>query len=73
MVTRFTQRATNRGEFRGIPPTGKRVEIQGTWMHRLAGSKIVEGRQWGVIDMLGLLEQLGATIEPPEQSALAAT
>ncbi len=59
VVTRFTWRGTHNGEFQGIPPTGKQVEMKGIWIHRLAGGKIVEGRQWGVMDMLGLLQQLG--------------
>jgi len=67
VVTRFTWRGTHQGEFRGIPPTGKQVETQGIWIHRLAGGRIVEGRQWGVVDMLGMLQQLGATIAPPAQ------
>ena len=68
VVTRFTWRATHRGEFRGIAPTGRQVEVQGLWIHRLTGGKIVEGKQWGVMDMLGLLEQLGVTIAPPAQN-----
>ena len=67
VVTRFTWRGTHQGEFQGIAPTGKQVEIKGIWIHRLAGDKIVEGRRWGVLDMLGLLQQLGATIAPPAQ------
>jgi predicted ester cyclase len=67
VVTRFTWRGTHQGEFQGISPTGKQVETKGIWIHRLAGGQIVEGRQWGVVDMLGLLQQLGATILPTVQ------
>lgn len=67
VVTRFSWRGTHRGEIWAIPPTGKQAEMQGIWIHRLAGGKIVEGGRWGVLDMLGLLQQLGATITPPAQ------
>ena len=59
MVTRYTVRATHQGEFGGIPPTGKQIEMKGIWIHRLAGGKIVEGRQWGLADVLGVYRQLG--------------
>ena len=42
------------------PPTGRRVELAGTWTHRLAGGRIVEGREWGQFDWDGLLRQFGA-------------
>ena len=67
VVTRFSWRGTHRGEIWGIPATGRQVEMQGIWIHRLAGGRIVEGRRWGVLDMLGLLQQIGATIVPPTQ------
>ncbi len=41
----------------GIPPTGKQVTMSGIAIYRLVDGKIVE--QWGVNDMLGLLQQLG--------------
>jgi steroid delta-isomerase-like uncharacterized protein len=59
VVTRFTWSGTHRGEFAGIPPTGRRVEMAGVWTHRLAGGRIVEGREWGRFDWDGLLRQLG--------------
>ena len=61
VVTRFTWRGTHRGEFMGVPPTGRRVEVGDIWIHRLAGGRIVEGRAWGQVDWLGLLQQLGAS------------
>lgn len=60
VVTRFTWRGTHRGAFMGVPPTGRRVEVGGIWIHRLEGGRIVEGREWGQVDWLGLLRQLGA-------------
>jgi hypothetical protein len=41
----------------GTPLTGKCMTVTGMWVVRIA-NKIAE--QWGVDDMLGLLQQLGA-------------
>jgi predicted ester cyclase len=54
--------ATHTGEFQGIPPTGKRIAVTGIWLDRLAGGKLVE--RWGVVDALGVLQQLGAIPAP---------
>ena len=55
---RWTGRGTHRGELRGIPPTGERVEAPGSVFYRIVGEKIVEFR--GQLDMMGLMQQLGA-------------
>jgi steroid delta-isomerase-like uncharacterized protein len=60
VVTRFTWSGTHQGEFEGIPPTGRRISVQGIWIHRLENGRIVEGRDWGQIDWLGLFRQLGS-------------
>jgi steroid delta-isomerase-like uncharacterized protein len=57
VVIRFTSTGTHRGEFAGIAPTGRKVQIQEVAIFRLANGKIVE--QWGMPDIHGLLEQLG--------------
>ena len=56
-------RGTHLGEFRGIPPTGKRVEWKVTAFRRVRDGKVVEG--WGSYEWLSVVEQLGATITPP--------
>ena len=63
VVTRFTWSGTHRGPFMGVPPTGRRVAVEGIWIHRLEGGRIVEGREWGQVDWLGLLRQLGAATD----------
>ena len=55
---------THLGEWRGIPPTGKRVEWMATCYRRVRDGKLVEG--WGTYDWLGVLEQLGASVTPPK-------
>jgi steroid delta-isomerase-like uncharacterized protein len=65
VVTRFTVRGTHHGTYMNIPPTGKSITVTGIWIHRLMDGRIVEGREWGEGDWLGLLQQLGATVTPP--------
>ncbi len=68
VVTRWTAIGTQTAELPGnppIPPTGKKINIQGIWIHRFAGGKIVES--WDVWDTLGMLQQIGA-IPAPEQA-----
>jgi steroid delta-isomerase-like uncharacterized protein len=59
---RATETATHEGEFMGIEPTGRKVEMEGNVIHRLEDGKVAE--TWAQFDMLGLLGQLGA-IELP--------
>ena len=54
---RATWTATHSGEFMGIPATGKRVTITGTYIDRIVNGKIA--RHEGDWDQLGLLQQLG--------------
>lgn len=65
VATRFTVRATHVEEFRGIPPTGERIEVTGTVIFRVTDGRLQEG--WWNWDTLGLMQQLGAI--PAEQLA----
>jgi len=56
VVTRFTSRGTNLGEFMGKPATGKRIEISEVCIHRIADGKIVE--LWVYPDVPRLQRQL---------------
>ena len=58
VAVRYTMTGTHRGEFAGIPPTGKAVVAQSMAFYRLADGQIVEER--AQLDMLGILQQLGA-------------
>ncbi|WP_367321302.1 ester cyclase [Streptomyces sp. HUAS ZL42] len=59
VCTRWTWNATHKGEFMGIPASGKQVSMTGTTIHRCAlDGKIAEG--WWQYDRLGLMGQLGA-------------
>jgi steroid delta-isomerase-like uncharacterized protein len=59
---RKTFHGTHQGEFMGIPPTNKPVEINVIDIHCVVEGKITE--HWAVADMLGLMQQLGV-IPPP--------
>jgi predicted ester cyclase len=58
VVAHWRAQATHRGEYMGIPPTGKRVNFTGISIYRMEGGKIAES--WGVSDLLGMMQQLGA-------------
>jgi steroid delta-isomerase-like uncharacterized protein len=62
VTVRHVVRGTHRGEFLGVPATGRVVTFQAVDIFRLTGNKIVE--QWVIIDALGLLQQLGAIPSP---------
>ena len=62
VVERYTARGTHKGEFMGAPATGKKYEIGGYAMYRIANGKIVE--HWGLDDGTGLFTQLGLMAAP---------
>jgi predicted ester cyclase len=61
-VIRQTWSGTQRGEFMGIPPTGKRVSFGVIDIIRIAGGKVVE--HWGQMDTMSMMQQLGAIPAP---------
>jgi len=54
---RWIATGTHKGEYMGIPPTGKKVTVEGIMISRFADGKVVE--DWESVDSLGLLQQLG--------------
>jgi steroid delta-isomerase-like uncharacterized protein len=66
VVTRWRMRGTHRGEFRGIAPTGKELDITGIGIFRFSGGKVVES--WDNFDQLGMMRQLGVIPAPEEPS-----
>jgi steroid delta-isomerase-like uncharacterized protein len=67
VVTRWTGRGTHDGDLMGMPPTGRRVEIAGITIDRIADGKIAES--WTCFDTLGMMQQLGAVPEAQPASA----
>jgi len=62
VVERFTLVGTHKGDFMGIPATGKPIKVTGMSIFRIANGKIVE--HWGENDAMGLLMQLGVLPAP---------
>jgi steroid delta-isomerase-like uncharacterized protein len=58
VVTRLTWRGTHTGEYSGLPPTGRRVEVQALTVFHFRDGKVFQN--WTVIDQFGLFRQLGA-------------
>lgn len=61
-AVRYTTTGTHEGEFRGIEPTGRTVELTSMAVVRVEGDEIVEW--WNHPDRFGLYRQLGL-IDPP--------
>ena len=61
VANRFVFLGTHLDEFEGVAPTGKRVEFIGHSIDRVVEGKIVES--WVEVDMLGVMQQLGAVPE----------
>jgi predicted ester cyclase len=62
VVMSMSWTGTQKGEFMGIPPTGKRVSFGVIDIIRLAEGKFVE--HWGIMDSMALMQQLGAVPAP---------
>jgi predicted ester cyclase len=71
VVARWRSRATHRGEYMGVPPTGKEVEFTGISVYRIEGGKIAES--WNSEDQLGLLRQIGAVPQPGQSEEASPT
>jgi len=62
VVIRMTWSGTQKGEFLGVPATGKRVSIGVIDIIRFADGKVVE--HWGQMDSMSMMQQLGAIPAP---------
>jgi predicted ester cyclase len=62
VAVRFDVTATHKGEFQGIPPTGKEVSFSGMAFLTVIDGKISE--EWATADMMGLMQQIGAIPAP---------
>jgi steroid delta-isomerase-like uncharacterized protein len=48
---------THRGEYMGLPPTGKTITYNEIFIFRFTGGRIAE--TWGVVDVFSQMKQLG--------------
>jgi steroid delta-isomerase-like uncharacterized protein len=58
VVGRFVYRGTHRGEFMGIPASGRRVEMRSIDIWRVEDGMFVE--HWDELNTLEVLQQMGA-------------
>ena len=58
VAARFTMRGTHQGNFFGVPPTGKKIEVKAMNFYCFSDGQIVE--EHGQPDLLGLMQQIGA-------------
>jgi steroid delta-isomerase-like uncharacterized protein len=58
-VARVTFTGTHRGDFMGVPPSGKSVVMQVIDIMRFDDAGLV-CEHWGLADMMALMEQIGA-------------
>ena len=64
----FKVRGTHRGNYNGIAPTGKTIDVHELGIFRLANEQITEA--WFLGDDAGLLMQLGAKLPPRKDGEL---
>ena len=62
VASRWTITGTHRGDFQGVPPTGRRITIKGVDFSRVVDGKIAE--HWAQFDLMGLMQQIGAIPTP---------
>ena len=67
IVARIRMRGTHQGEFMGVKPTGKQIDISAIEIYGIVGEKISE--RWGNLDGIALLQQLGVIQSQDAQDA----
>jgi steroid delta-isomerase-like uncharacterized protein len=63
VVARVRATGTNTGEFMGMPPSGKNVDVELIDIIRFGDDGLAH-EHWGVFDALGMMQQLGAIPAP---------
>ena len=69
VVQRTTSHGTMKGEFAGMPPSGKSATWQQVHISRFVDGITVE--HWAVIDQLSMLQQLGFAEAPGQPAGVA--
>jgi steroid delta-isomerase-like uncharacterized protein len=57
VFSRFTWHGTHRGEFLGVPATGRQISVKGMVVDRVVAGKMVESQI--LMDSLSMMRQLG--------------
>lgn len=64
LCVRFRATGTHRGEFMGLPPTGRGFDVEGyDWVRLTPDGKVAE--HWGTAEDMKMMTQLGAIPEQP--------
>jgi predicted ester cyclase len=71
LAARVASHGAHRGEFQGIPPTGKEAAFSRIEVNRVVGGKVEE--HWVELDLLGLMQQLGVLPEPKQSEEASPT
>lgn len=69
VVQRSTARGTMKGDFQGMPASGRTATWSEIHITRFADGRAVE--HWGVVDQLGMLAQLGFAQAPGQPAGVA--
>lgn len=70
VVACWTFSGTHKGDYMGVPPTNKKVSVDGVTIHHMADGKIMDS--YSTWDALGLLQQFGvipAAVQPKGATA----
>lgn len=57
VAVRWSGRVTHAGDFRGIPATGKQIDVSGINIYEVTEGEI--SAEWEQMDSIGMLRQLG--------------
>ena len=66
VAIRWTARGTHRGDFQGVPPSGKAIQLRGADFYRIEHGKIAEA--WIDYNVFEILQQMGALPAPGQPS-----
>ncbi len=64
VVARVRATGTHQGEFMGMPATGRSVDVQLIDIIRFGDDGLAH-EHWGVVDLMAMMQQLGAIPEGP--------
>jgi len=64
VVARARVTGTNKGDFLGIPSSGKSIDIQAIDILRFGADGLVH-EHWGVMDVMSMMQQIGAVPQGP--------
>jgi steroid delta-isomerase-like uncharacterized protein len=67
VAVRYNIIGTHKGEFQGIPPTGKEVSFGAMDFITLIDGKVAE--EWEIADTMGLMQQIGAIPSAPPSAS----